>query len=99
MERALISENVGAEHEQPARSMAVASMIIGIISYVSINPLGAILAIIFAATAKKHGNTTGYATAGLVCGIVGFILSLAVAALAVGVTVNVLTVGNLIPFT
>ena len=98
MERSLIGEGVKTEVEQPAKSMAVASMIIGIISYVSINPLGAILAIIFAAAAKKHGNTTGYATAGLVCGIVGFILSLAVTALAVGITVNVLTVSNLIPF-
>ncbi len=99
MERALINDGVRADVEQPARSMAIASMIIGIISYVSINPFGAILAIIFAATSKRHGNTTGYATAGLVCGIVGFILSLAVTALAVGVTVNILTVSRVIPFT
>lgn len=71
---------------QPAAALAVASMIIGIISYATLNPMGAILAMIFAGSAKRHGNTTGYATAGLVCGIVGLVLSIITAALIIGGT-------------
>ena len=70
---------------QPAMGLALASMIIGIASYATFNPLAAILAIIFAGSAKKHGNSSGYATTGLACGIVGLILSVAVTLISVAI--------------
>ena len=75
---------IGAEPDEPhAMGLAIASMIIGIISYATLNPMGAILAIIFAGSAKRHGNNTGFSTAGLACGIVGLILSIIAMALLI----------------
>ena len=61
---------------QPGHNLALASLICGIISFLCCGtPLG-IAAIICSVSAKKRGNTETINTAGLVCGIVGLVLSI-----------------------
>ncbi|MCL2840238.1 MAG: DUF4190 domain-containing protein [Defluviitaleaceae bacterium] len=50
--------------EQPSHGLAIASLVLGILG-------GSVVAIILAVIAKKNGNTSGIATAGLVLGIIG----------------------------
>lgn len=49
--------------EQPSNGLAIASLVLGILG-------GGVIAIILAVIAKKNGNTSGLATAGLVLGII-----------------------------
>ena len=68
--------------QQPAGGLAIASLILGIISI----PLGlffsiggiicAIIGLVLASMAKKRGNQSGVRTAGFVCSIIGLILSI-----------------------
>ena len=59
---------------EPAKGMAVASLVLGIISFFCFAFVTGVLAIIFGAVAKNKGNKTGKATAGIICGILGIIL-------------------------
>ena len=69
---------------QPGRGMAVASLVLGIVSLVStfvvpivfISWILAIVGIGLAVAAKQQGYTGGMATAGLVCSIVSLALSI-----------------------
>lgn len=68
--------------QQPAGGLAIASLILGIISI----PLGlffsiggiicAIIGLVLVSMAKKRGNQSGVRTAGFVCSIIGLILSI-----------------------
>ena len=61
---------------QPYHGLAIASLVLGILSFFCFGLIAGGLAIVFAAIAKGNGNKSGVATAGLVCGIVGFVLTL-----------------------
>ena len=59
---------------QPAKGLAVASLVLGILSlFVAAYICGA-LAIIFGGVAKSKGNRSGMATGGIVLGIIGIVL-------------------------
>ncbi len=64
----------GAPIEEPGKGMAVASMILGIISFFCFAVITGILAVIFGAVAKSKGNRSGMATAGIVCGAIALAL-------------------------
>ncbi len=62
---------------QPGEGFAIASMILGIAGLalcVSIVPC--VLALIFGLVARSHGNRSGMATAGIVCGAIGAALGI-----------------------
>lgn len=56
---------------QPAKGLAVASLVLGIISLIVFAVIAGPLGIIFGGLAKSKGNRSGMATAGIVCGIIG----------------------------
>lgn len=60
--------------QQPANGFAIASLVLGIVSFFCFGAITGILAIVFGAIAKKQGNTSKLATAGLVLGIIGLAL-------------------------
>lgn len=59
---------------EPARGMAIASLVLGIISFFLFPIVCGPLGLIFGCVAKSKGNTTGKATAGIICSIIGFVL-------------------------
>ena len=62
--------------KKPGQGMAIASLVLGILGLVSMGDgISCILAIVFGCIAKKSGNKSGMATAGLVTGIIGCVLS------------------------
>ncbi|PKM63267.1 MAG: hypothetical protein CVU97_01200 [Firmicutes bacterium HGW-Firmicutes-21] len=58
---------------EPAKGMAIASLVLGIVSFLCFAYITGVLAIIFGAVAKSKGNKSGKATAGIVCGILGIV--------------------------
>lgn len=56
---------------QPAKGLAVASLVMGIVSLIVFAVIAGPLGIIFGGLAKSKGNRSGMATAGIVCGIIG----------------------------
>jgi len=62
-------------YKPPANGLAIASMVLGIVSFICYGIVTGPLAIIFGAVAKSKGNTGKMATAGLVLGIIAFALS------------------------
>jgi uncharacterized membrane protein YdbT with pleckstrin-like domain len=61
--------------KQPAMGMAITSMILAIVSLMFIGELiSAVISLTLASTAKKRGNTSGFATAGRVIGIVSVVI-------------------------
>ena len=68
---------------QPGKGYAIASLVTGILSLLCCIPIiSSILAIVFFAVARRQGNKSGMAIAGLVCGIIGLVLVLMVFSLA-----------------
>ena len=61
---------------EPGRGLAIASLVLGIVSFFCVGVIAGIVAIIFGAMAKNQGNKSGMATAGIVLGIIGFVLSI-----------------------
>ena len=57
----------------PGQGMAVASLVMGIMSLIIFAIIAGPLGIIFGSIAKSKGNTSGMATAGIICGICGII--------------------------
>lgn len=57
--------------EQPGKSMAIASLVCGIISLICFAIIAGPLGIIFGVIAKNKGYKGGMATAGIVCGAIG----------------------------
>ncbi|MBE6586397.1 MAG: hypothetical protein E7645_07785 [Ruminococcaceae bacterium] len=64
-----------APPKQPARGLSIASMVCGIVSIPILSLAAAVCALVFGLVAKKKKNTSGMATAGVVCGIIGTVLS------------------------
>lgn len=67
----------GAPAEKPAtpgKGLAIAGMILGIISLLCFPAVTGTLGIIFGAVAKSKGCKSGMATAGIVCGVIGIAL-------------------------
>ena len=64
-----------AKKAQPHQGMAIASLVLGILSFFCFGIISGGLAIVFACIAKANGNKSGMATAGLVCGIIGVVLT------------------------
>ena len=62
--------------EMPGKGMAIASLSLGILSFFCFGYISGILGIIFGAIAKNKGYKGGMATAGIICGAVGFALTL-----------------------
>lgn len=59
---------------QPGKGLAIAGMILGIISFFCFPAITGALGIIFGAVAKSKGYRGGMATAGIVCGVIGIVL-------------------------
>lgn len=72
--------NVYNQYQQPAnvpgKGFAIASMILGILSFLCFPFITGLLGIIFGGVAKSKGYRGGMATAGIVCGIIGVALQL-----------------------
>ena len=64
----------GTPAKVPGTGLAIASMVLGIISFLCYPIITGVLAVIFGAVAKNKGCTSGMATAGIVCGIIGVAL-------------------------
>lgn len=62
--------------QQKGKGLAIASLILGIVSFFVFAYIAGALAIIFGAVAKKQGFRGGLATAGIVLGIVGIALTI-----------------------
>ena len=62
--------------EIPGHGYAVASLVLGILSFCCLGLIGSILAIVFGRVAKSRGNTEGMSTAGEVLGIVSLCLNI-----------------------
>ena len=58
----------------PGKGLAIASMVLGIVSFFCFGIICGILAIILGGVAKSKGCKSGMATAGIVCGVVGLAL-------------------------
>ena len=59
--------------KQPAHGMAIASMVLGILSIFIIPIVTGTLGIVLGGVAKSKGNKSGMSTAGIVCGIIGIV--------------------------
>lgn len=57
----------------PGRGQAIASLVLGILSFFLFPLVTGILAIVFGGIAKSRGSRSPMATAGLVCGILGIV--------------------------
>lgn len=57
----------------PGKGLAVAGLVLGIISFFCIPVVTGLLGIIFGGVAKSKGYRGGMATAGIVCGIIGIV--------------------------
>ena len=63
----VMQQPVYAAQNQPGHGFAVASLVLGIVSFFCCGFITGILAIIFGAVAKNKGNRSGMATAGIIC--------------------------------
>lgn len=79
--------------KQPGMGLAIAGMICGILSFLCLWYITGPLGIVFGIIAKSKGCKSGMATAGIVCGAIGTVLSLVliVIMLIVGGTYSGLT--------
>ena len=59
--------------EEPAEGLATASMVMGILSFLTFGILLSIPGLIFAIVAKRQGNTSGRGTAGLILSIINIV--------------------------
>lgn len=60
--------------EEPGKGMAIASLVLGILSFFCFAYVSGILAIIFGCVAKNKGYQGKMATAGIICGAIGIVL-------------------------
>lgn len=63
----------GQPQAKPAQPLAIASLVLGIVSLIVFAIIAGPLGIIFGCIAKNKGNKSGMATAGIICGICGII--------------------------
>ena len=71
--QATVTPNYGAPEPEKGKGMAIASLVLGIVSFFCFPVITGTLGIIFGAVAKSQGSKRGMATAGIVCGILGLI--------------------------
>ncbi len=64
-----------APASEAGKGFAIAGLVLGIIAILCQGWLWGVLAIIFACVARSKGYKKGMSTAGIVCGIIGIILS------------------------
>lgn len=64
----------GAPAAMPGKGLAIASLVLGIISFFLFPIVTGLLAIILGSVAKNKGCTSGMATGGIACGIIGLAL-------------------------
>ncbi len=62
--------------KQPGKGLAIASLVLGIVSFLCFPYITGILGIVFGGVAKSKGCRSGMATAGIACGIAGVALQL-----------------------
>ncbi len=67
---------------EKGKGLAIASMVLGIVSFFCFGIITGIIAVILGAVSKNQGCKSGMATAGIVCGLIGLILSILVIILA-----------------
>lgn len=60
--------------DEPGKGFAIASLVLGIVSFFCFAIVTGILAIIFGAVAKNKGSKSPMATAGIVLGIIALVL-------------------------
>lgn len=56
---------------EPGKGLAIASLVLGIVSFLCFPYITGVLGIIFGGVAKSKGCRSGMATAGIACGVVG----------------------------
>ncbi len=76
---AVICVNCGENLKQapakaPGKGMAVASLVLGIVSMLCFPPVTGTLGIVFGAVARTKGNKSPMTIAGIICGAVGIVL-------------------------
>lgn len=59
---------------EPGKGMAIASLVLGILSFFCFAYIAGTLGIVFGCVAKNKGYTGKMATAGIICGAVGIVL-------------------------
>lgn len=74
--------------EAPGKGFAIASLVLGIVSFFCFAYIAGTLAIVFGGVAKNKGYRGNMATAGIVCGIIG--IALMVIMTVLGLSVNLL---------
>ena len=82
--------------EQPAKGLALGSFLCGLGSIVCCMPPAAIVGLILGGVAKRKGNRSGLRRAGVVCSIVGLILTVAVIVLGVFAVLDYMETAHLI---
>lgn len=60
--------------QQPGKGFAIASMVLGIVSFFCFAFITGLLGIVFGGVAKSKGSRSSMATAGIVCGVIGVAL-------------------------
>jgi hypothetical protein len=80
---------------QPAKGMALAVFLCGLGSIVCCMPPAAIVGLILGGIAKKKGNRSGLRRAGVICSIVGLILTVAVIVLGVFMAMDYMETAHL----
>lgn len=63
-----------AETGDPGRGFAIASLILGIVSFLCLPAITGVLGIIFGIVAKNKGSKSPMAIAGIICGAIGIVL-------------------------
>lgn len=63
-----------APNPQDGIGFAIASLVLGIVSFFCFAYIAGTLGIVFGVVAKKKGYKGGMATAGIVCGVIGIVL-------------------------
>lgn len=82
------------QNQNKAPGLAVASLILGIVSFFFGFPITNVLAIVFANMSKKYTNEKlcSYAKAGRICGIISLILGI------IGIVIAIAYIAVLIPY-
>lgn len=62
------------QNPQDGKGFAIASLVLGIVSFFCFAFISGTLGIIFGVVAKNKGYKGGMATAGIVCGVIGIVL-------------------------
>ncbi len=66
----------GKPQNDPGKSFAIASLVLGILSFFCAGYIAGTLAVVFGFVARNKGYRGGMATAGMICGALGVVLML-----------------------